>query len=177
MTPRAGSIEVVAVAGNTAYRMSPAGVEQLKVMAQVGTPIKAMAEFFGVSDDWMRAAIEGDPLVRDAYHGAKGTGELELRQAAHASALAGDSRVLTFMMERRLKMNKEVEVTHNHNLKVIGAVPDYKLSADEWHRRFAPKLEGPKGDDADEAEDAEFSEVTTTGDVGEQRHDGDADPA
>ncbi len=155
--PRDGSIAIINVAGNSAYQMTAAGIEQLRQLATVGTPIKAIAEFFDVSDDWLRAAIVGDPDVRTAYQSAKGDGELELRTAAHEAAKAGDSRVLTFMMERRLKMNKEVEHTHNHNVKVIGAVPDYKLSHDQWMERFAPPSLPAPG--VSPITDAEYSEV------------------
>lgn len=137
--PRDGSIELKKVASNVVYSMTPVGLEQLKQLAQVGTPKKDMAEFFGVSEDWLSAAIISDPYVRTAYEQGEGDGKLELRQALHTNALAGDSRVLTFLGERRLGMNKTVEHVHDHTHRVIGAVPNYKLSPVEWAEQFAPK--------------------------------------
>lgn len=151
--PRDGSVTIINVAGNSAYQLTATGLQQLRELAEVGTPIKRIADFFDVSEDWMRKAIEGDPLVRDAYKSANGNGEFEIRRALHTHAVAGDSRVLTFVAERRLKMNKEVEVNVNHTHKVIGAVPDYRAPPEQWLERFRPaELAAP-------VEDAEFSEV------------------
>jgi hypothetical protein len=155
--PRAGSIRTRVVAGGTAFEFLDAGYEQLRQLAFVGTPISRMALFFGVSEDWLAKQIENDPFAEAAYKGGIGDGELELRIAGHDAAKAGDARVLTFMMERRLGMNKVVEQKHDHVHRVIGAVPAGRLTADDWMKQYGPaQLEPPK----QPVIDAEATDVT-----------------
>jgi hypothetical protein len=136
--PRAGSIRTKNVAGGLAYEFLPEGYEQLKQLAIVGTPIAGAARFFGVSEDWLSKTIKTDPFAQVAW-AAEMDGELEIRTALHETAKGGDARVLTFVAERRLGMHKVVEQKHDHVHRVIGAMPKYKLSAEEWAEQFAPK--------------------------------------
>ena len=159
--PRAGSIKTVNVAGGLAYEFLPTAYEQLKEMAIVGMPLARVAQFFGVSEKWLDTAIKTDPLAEAAW-AAQADGELELRQAAHDQAKAGDARVMTFLLERRLNMHKVVEQKHDHVHRLIGATPNYKLTADDWAKQFAPKelappvidaVATPVVDETDEQED------------------------
>jgi hypothetical protein len=149
--PRAGSIATRNVAGGIAYEFLPTAYEQIREMAIVGMPISSMAKFFGVSETWLANELKVDPFAAAAF-AAETEGELELRKAMHQNALDGSDRMQAFLGERRLGMRKEVEVKHEHVHRVIGAQPTYKLTAEEWQEKYAPKeLPAPK--------DAEFEEI------------------
>lgn len=136
--PRDGSIEVSNVAGMVSYHFTDLGLIQLKSLTVLGTPISDLAEYFQVSENWMRKQLDAVSAVKAAAQEGAAEGKMELRQALHDQAKAGDARVLTFLGERRLKMNKVVEHEHTHAIKVIGSQPEKSLQAGDWFKKFAP---------------------------------------
>jgi len=137
--PRFGSIEIIAVGSNTAYQFTPLGLVELEQLAVIGTPVDDMAEYFGVTATWLRKAMYTEEAVRRAINSGEGEGKKEVRHALHEAAKAGDARVLTFVAERRLKMNKVVENVHKHQISVIGTMPNHELPSGDWFDKFAPK--------------------------------------
>ena len=149
--PRIGSIVTISVGGGQTYEFTPLGLIELQRLTLLGTPIGDLAEYFDVSYNWMQKQLATNDIVKAYSNMGAAEGKQELRQAAHDAAKAGDSRVLTFMLERRLGMNKvteqKVEVTH----KVIGTMPVAQLESESWFERYAPTeivnqelLEAPK---------------------------------
>ena len=164
--PRQNSIEVVTVAGKPVYRFTTLGLTELRQLALVGTPQRELADYFGVTADWMRRQLLTEQAVIEAYKGAEADGRLELRGALHDAAKGGDARVLTFLGERRLGMTKVVEHKHEHRVAVIGTMPSEKLESGDWFEQFAPKdvaaqiqrMDTPQLESAEGVQDAEVVE-------------------
>lgn len=163
--PRENSIEIANVAGQLVYRFTDLGLTELRQLAIVGTPESELAAYFGVPKDWIDRQLKTELAVIDAFNGAAAEGNRELRNAMHEAAKGGDSRVLTFLGERRLRMLKTVQHQHEHKLAVIGTLPKEKLQSGDWFDQFAPKDVTAQitHDDAKEAiakkRDAEDAEI------------------
>lgn len=159
--PRENSIVIENVAGNAVYKFTALGVTEMRRLATIGTPVSEMAKYFAVSEDWIRKQLQTDLAVMEAVKQAEAEGNMQLREALHNAAIGGDSRVLTFIGERRLGMIKRVEHEHKHRVAVIGTMPSEKLTSEAWFDRFAPKDVTAQltHDGADEDKDIEDAEI------------------
>ena len=157
--PRLNSISVQNVAGHTTYEFTALGITELAQLATIGTPLKEIAAYFGVSTDWVTKQMRTNPQVQEIYEASDAGGRKELREKLHEIALAGDPQILKFLGERRLGMRREEEKTINHNINVIGTMPDSQLKSDGWLEKFAP----PEALEAPEPIDAEYSDLDELG--------------
>lgn len=171
--PRAGSIEVLKLVGGEAFRWTELGLTELRQLARVGTPLPEAAAYFDVSESWLQKQMQLEGAIRANFTSGEADGKFELRKALHDAAVSGDARVLTFMGERRLGMNKVIENKTEHVIRVIGATPDAKADGATWFAKFAPKditgaLPPPDRETADASSDQP--------DCVSEEADGDAGP-
>lgn len=169
--PRKGSVDEVTIFGKKAYRFSDVGMLELGNMAEIGCTQQEMADFFGVSVDWISSQLKTNDLVRETVEIQGSTGARDLRQQMHTLAIAGDTKMLAFLGERRLKMNKEVLHKHEHKIRVIGMQPDYEQPAQNWLEQHAPKDITPRVGGQNEQPIGSIAALTDATDLEEEAAD------
>jgi len=149
-TPRKGCFEPLANSRDR-YRLNELGLAQVTELASLGAKIPEIAQYLRVSGEWLRQAMdaEGDNFQQDVLDAFdEGSSEFKRRILQHQAALAETNAQMAIHLGKHHLNQKDDATEVNHNIKIVGTLPDYGNSADDWKRQFAPTpvqaMEAPK---------------------------------
>jgi hypothetical protein len=153
--PREGLVEVF---GGT-YVLTGLGLVHVQEMAAVGSQYAEIAAYLRVGVDWVRRSVDDehdhyDANVANAYHEGRGEYLRRLRQAQQN--LADVNAQMAIHLGKQDLNQRDDAVEHRHVHQVVGTMPDYEASSDQWRRQFAPEALQPM-----RAIDVEDAEVIT----------------
>lgn len=156
--PRKGYI--VEVDGR--FEFTEKGYAKLFELAELGHTKKEAAEFFLVSVNWFNGITREGSQDPEAYerwvdgvHSLRG----ELRQSQKDLSKV-NAQMSIWMGKQHLGQLEQLNVEVNQTVHVVGTMPNYTLSADDWARQFAPDAAQPALPPAQRAAvDAEFAEI------------------
>jgi hypothetical protein len=133
------------------YQFTELGLAHVREMAALGSSPSEIARYLRVSPDYIQKAIDPDSGryredIAEAYD--EGASEHVLRLRKHQDALGETNAQMAIHLGKHFLGQKEDTQEINHNIRVVGTLPDYTASADDWKRQFAPSalqaVEAPK---------------------------------
>ncbi len=153
--PRAGLIEM----DGPNYHVTALGLAHIQEMAAIGCQTTEVCAYLRVNSGWLRRKIdeshdEYDPDIADAY--AEGRSEYVKRLRTAQQNLADVNAQMAIHLGKQDLNQRDDAVEHRHVHQVVGTMPDYEASSDQWRRQFAPETMQPM-----RAIDVEDAEVVT----------------
>lgn len=86
--------------------------EVVRLLGEIHCTHEELAHMFGCSVDTISARLRDDPVMRAAWEGGQVNGKRSLRRRAWELALAGDRKMLLFLMKNTLGMSEKVTTEH-----------------------------------------------------------------
>lgn len=124
------------------YEFTDAGLSELKNLIEVGCTPGEVADFFVVDEEFILAAVAADGQAHDVFRHATALFKRTLRQAQlHLSPKSAS-------MARHLghhALGQPVDPTPREEgleRRVVGTMPDWGSSPDDWTAKFKPKDQG-----------------------------------
>lgn len=137
MRPRAGCVEMV----EGLAVLTPIGLAHVREMAALGSNKTKIAKYMRIPvstfTDWLDPEnVRYIPEIHEAF--LDGEQELESRiQRAQLDLMETNSQVAIHLGKHYLGQHDR-PVEHNHRVAVVGTLPDYSQSSDDWAKSFAP---------------------------------------
>ena len=171
LKPREGLVDVVKVKGTQAYVLTGLGLAHVKEMAALGSSMTEIAEYLKVDKSWISRSCNPesdtyDHLVHESF--LEGQSEFKQRIRRHQLELSEHNATMAVHLGKQYLGQKDQVQEHHHVHQVVGTMPDYDKTSDEWKRQFAP-------DAVLRIEDAQVLEIeneTTERDEDSDRDDG-----
>ena len=159
-TPRIGCVEK----DGCSYRLTDTGLMHVLEMSSLGCSLGEIADYLRVGRKWMIARTDEesedfDERIANAYQ--DGLGEFKRRLRIGQQNLAETNAQMSIHLGKHFLDQKDVQhVEVNKKIQIVGTLPDYGQSPDQWLRQFAPTpLQAPESAPQKlEAVDAEFEE-------------------
>lgn len=157
--PRIGC---VVVDGHT-YHLTDTGRMHILEMSALGCSVAEIAKYLRVSREWMVQRLDEtseffDELAANAYN--DGAGEFTKRLREGQARLAEVNAQMSIHLGKHYLDQKDVQhVEVSKKIQIVGTLPDYGQTAEDWARNFVPTpLQQPQPPRALDAVDAEFEE-------------------
>ena len=135
--------KVSAKRGGEVYVLTALGLEVVRELALLHSPEDEIADYLGVPRKiFARMMDEEDPIYDPDAHEAiaEGLGEFKKRLRRQQLELAESNAVMAkHLGQQYLGQKDKSEVEHTHKHAVIGTLPNYDASSDDWKRQFAPQ--------------------------------------
>lgn len=140
-------------------RLTKQGVAEVYKQAALGANPSQIAAHMRVSVDWFRQHIDPDhknydARTHDAFH--QGRSELVTRLRENQLAMSESNAQMAIHLGKHYLDQHDRPVEHTHKHMVVGTMPNYDQTPEDWRKQFAP---GPVQQITDEktidAEDAE----------------------
>lgn len=150
---------------NDRYIITDIGIAHVQELASLGAQPREIAQYLRVSNEWMRKALDPENEdfnqdVADAFD--EGSSEFKRRLLGHQAALAETNAQMAIHLGKHHLNQKDDATEINHNIRVVGTLPDYGSSSDDWKRQFAPsalqKVEPPRPAKSAQVVDVEIVE-------------------
>lgn len=135
--PRASLIEQM---GNK-YLPTALGLDTIEQLASIGSTPGEIARYLGVSAAWMKRAIKEDDdfYIRSVAHAYEdGQGEFKRRLRRAQVNLSETNAQMAIHLGKQYLDQRDNPVEHNLTISVVGTMPDYDTTSDDWKRQFAP---------------------------------------
>lgn len=141
--PREGCFVPQTGGTSVPYVMTDIGIAHVAQMAALGCSIGEIAQYLRVSGSWLRETldIEHDNFrqdIADAFD--EGTTEFKKRIREHQYNLAETNAQMAIHLGKHHLGQKDDALEVNHNVKIVGTLPDYGSTPDDWRRQFAPSV-------------------------------------
>ena len=137
LKPREGLIEVV----EQRYMVTGLGLAHIQQMAALGCGKTEIAEYLKVNHAWMSRACnpeseQYDPQVHESF--LEGESEFKQRLRRHQLELSEHNATMAVHLGKQYLGQKDQVQEHHHVHQVVGTMPDYDKTSDEWKKQFAP---------------------------------------
>lgn len=153
--------------GEKKYRLTDLGLEVVRELALIKCPESEIAAHLGIAMPAFRKMLDEtsdsyDPDLEDAI--AEGHGEFKKMLRQRQIDLAETNAQMAIHLGRVfLDQHDKSQVEHTHRHAVVGTLPDYNSTSDDWKRKYAPegvlKIEEQRRIEMGDIEDAEVVEV------------------
>lgn len=132
--------------GSPSWELTEKGYELIREHAVLGCPVSEIAEAMRVDAQWLSKRIEEspicDPLANEAY--LEGMAEYKKNLRASQIALsASNAQMAIFLGKQSLGQRDQQTIEVNKRVQVVGALPDYAQSPEDWQKVFAPRAQQP----------------------------------
>lgn len=145
---------------NDSFMLTDIGLTHVLELAALGCSQTEIAEYLQVSRQWVQAILDEDgpkacPEAINAFRQGRAELSRRLRQAQLMLADTNAQMAIWLGKQHLNQRDQPIEVTKT--VKIVGTLPDYKLTPEDWSRKFAPSLE-PRKLVSEDAIDAEVVE-------------------
>lgn len=149
--------------GPPAYELTSAAYDLIRDRARVGSPVSEIADAMRVTSGWLSKLVEDspvcDPEACEAY--SEGLSELRAKLRGDQLNLAEtNAQMAIFAGKQYLGQKDQQTIEVNKRIHVVGALPDYAQTPEDWQKIFAPRdvvqaIEAPPVEEAQIVESEE----------------------
>jgi len=143
---------------NGGYEFTEVGLETVTEMAAEGASIAEIARYLRVTPRFLQRMHNPDDSkfdinFSDAYDDGRHEYILSLRR--NQKVLSESNAQMAIHLGKHYLEQDDKPVEHNHLHRVVGTLPDYNATSEEWARQFAPSALQHKKPIELDVEDAE----------------------
>jgi len=135
---RPGCVEKTESGG---LRLTGKGLAEVLKQAALGASPAQVAAHLRVSAKWFtdRLNVDHDGFDQSIYCAyCEGRSELATRLRENQLALSETNAAMAIHLGKHYLEQHDRPVEHNHRHMVVGTMPDYEQTPDDWKRQFAP---------------------------------------
>lgn len=164
---RKGRLGLVVVGENNAFELTDVGLATVREMAAIGSDPVEIDNYLMVSKGWLQTRLDEDgpqfdAAIAEAFE--EGISEFKGRIRVAQMNLGEVNASMAIHLGRQFLNQKDGTVEHNHTLRVIGTLPDFKnQSGDDWSRQFAPESTRVIAQQKENVVDLAYEEVDAPG--------------
>jgi len=149
--PRAGC---VVIGANTSYELTEIGLMHVLELSTLGSSVTEIASYLRITPTWLRKSLDEEdeehfrPNVAEAFHAGQGEFKKRIR-IAQANLGDVNPQMAIHLGKHHLGQTDKQEIEVTKTVHIVGTLPDYAQTPEQWRKQFAPeavplKVEKPR---------------------------------